>query len=272
MYKAIDRHHECYDNRQWAVQIDDRPADEDSFEDVPRPTHVYLAVKRIYVTASPQRILNELEILESLRGARHTSFLVAALRHEDQVLAVMPYQKHQDFRSYYRGASLDTMRQYFGCLFAALADSHARDIIHRDVKPANFLFNYVTGQGTLCDFGLAERVDWLEWHATCLHSLPCAASGRPHGVRLDRPISVLEQLEDRKSRFEARPHEFRHSPDGEPWLPPAIGSDEWRQLVEAKRMMPHWEMPKAPPKSGQRVGFLKDSLDRRCVAPLADPS
>lgn len=59
---------------------------------------VYVALKRIYVTSSPNRIFNELDILADLRDARHTAYLIAAIRHEDQVIAVMPYEKHQDFR------------------------------------------------------------------------------------------------------------------------------------------------------------------------------
>jgi serine/threonine protein kinase len=40
-------------------------------------------------------------------------------------------------------------------MFRALRDIHARGIVHRDVKPANFLFDPRRGVGTLVDLGLA---------------------------------------------------------------------------------------------------------------------
>lgn len=59
----------------------------------------------------------------------------------------------QDF---YRVMPLIDLKCYFRCLFAALQSVHEANIMHRDVKPANFLYDPRTGHGTLCDFGLAE--------------------------------------------------------------------------------------------------------------------
>lgn len=53
VYKAIDLQHSAYDNSQWQPMV--------------RKGKVHVAVKRIYVTSSPFRIQNELEILHDLR-------------------------------------------------------------------------------------------------------------------------------------------------------------------------------------------------------------
>ncbi|KAG0141545.1 hypothetical protein CROQUDRAFT_51535 [Cronartium quercuum f. sp. fusiforme G11] len=156
-------------------------------------SNVYVALKRIYVTSSPQRIMNELELMTQLRDARFVAYLIQAIRHEDQVIAIMPYRKHQDFRDYYRTASLPTIRRYLFCLFSALQDTHAKGIIHRDIKPANFLFDVHTKVGVLCDFGLAEQFQSNDWHGKCLHSLPEPKLNDFHGQLLHRPRSTHEQ-------------------------------------------------------------------------------
>jgi serine/threonine protein kinase len=58
---------------------------------------------------------------------------------------------------------MECVKSYFRCMLRALRDIHARGIIHRDVKPANFLFDPRRGIGTLCDFGLASVRECL-WH------------------------------------------------------------------------------------------------------------
>ena len=93
VYKAIDLHNYAYSNQDWFKSSTPKIAARVSR----RPT-VYVALKRIYVTSSTARILNELEIMESLRGQPYLSYLITAFRSADQVIAVMPYSRHTEFR------------------------------------------------------------------------------------------------------------------------------------------------------------------------------
>lgn len=117
-----------------------------------------VAIKRIHVTAHPRRIASELSLLKRLSGSPNLLPLITAARYEDQIIAVMPYFEHHDFRDFYDELSVAELRVYFKQLFSALAFVHAQDIIHRDVKAQNFLYNRSTHRGVLVDFGLAERV------------------------------------------------------------------------------------------------------------------
>ncbi|BGP13297.1 hypothetical protein JCM10213_004933 [Rhodosporidiobolus nylandii] len=262
VYKAIDLQHHVYDNSLW------RP--------VERKGKVYVAVKRIYVTSSPIRIHNELEILNDLRGARNVAYLIDAIRHEDQVLAVMPFNRHQDFRTYYRTATLPMLRSYFSCLFRALFATHNLQIIHRDVKPANFLYDITTGEGVLCDYGLAQKIggdEWFEWKSDCLHSLPGPSVGGQegrekaqrrmernpsacpgllsglHGVRIAKPLSLFEQAQAMENEFYRQQDKLDDKEDLE-----GTTQEEWEQL---ERIKP-WIMPE-----GWRGDLRQRMLDRQ---------
>lgn len=168
MYKAEDLEYTKYNN-SW--DIDER----ERTKSMPlahkrqsaRKPH-YVAIKKIYVTSSPIRIFNELELLYDLRDSDSVCPLITAFRHQDQVVAVLPYFQHRDFRDYYRDMDISHMRCYFKSLFTALAAVHQKGIIHRDVKPTNFLYNTSQSRGVLVDFGLAER-EGTDWHHCPCH-------------------------------------------------------------------------------------------------------
>eukprot|EP00899_Mesostigma_viride_P001912 jgi/Mesvir1/11721/Mv00103-RA.2 len=71
---------------------------------------------------------------------------------------VLPYVKRNDFKYITETAELTDVKRYLHDLFTALAHVHSHNIIHRDVKPSNFLFSLEEKRGYLVDFGLAEEL------------------------------------------------------------------------------------------------------------------
>ncbi|KAF5387874.1 hypothetical protein D9615_000835 [Tricholomella constricta] len=206
VYKALDLgYHDKWDNGPWHGN---HPMSSSAYyQTEPRPegSKVFVAIKRIYVTSSPERIRNEISIMEDCRGCRHISQLITAFRHDDQVVAVMPYHRNEDFRDYFRVLPIPGIKAYFRCMFRALRDVHHRGIIHRDVKPANFLFDPRTGLGTLCDFGLASRMEPSGvTKGVCFHTPP--STEHPHGQVTknafpSRDIKAAQQAAKEKSRL-----------------------------------------------------------------------
>ncbi|ORX99048.1 kinase-like protein [Basidiobolus meristosporus CBS 931.73] len=184
VYKAIDLDHQLYDNSMWKHYCPAEPNTEElalkefrkrKLQEEP----VYVAIKRIYVTSSPARIANEISILRDLSGHDCILPLITACRHQDQVVVILPYFEHDDFRDFYRKLSIGEMKPYFRALFRALEIIHKEKIIHRDIKPSNFLYNVAKQQGALVDFGLAQVEPF---RPVCVHHriviFDCVEGGR----------------------------------------------------------------------------------------------
>lgn len=124
----------------------------------PKRKNPLVALKQIYVTSLPNRIHNELNLLYMLSGNSHVAPLLDILRHQDQVLAILPYYQHADFRDFYRDIPLKGIKKYLWELLQGMDFVHSKGIIHRDLKPTNFLYDPFKGKGVLVDFGLAEKM------------------------------------------------------------------------------------------------------------------
>ncbi|KAG8623812.1 hypothetical protein KVT40_008788 [Elsinoe batatas] len=162
VYKAEDLLYDSYENAWDVEEKENALSGKRSRERRPR----FVAIKKIYVTSSPIRILNELELLHDLQKSANVSPLITAFRHADQVVAILPYFQHKDFREYFRDMTIAEMRIYFHSLFVAVEAVHEEHIVHRDIKPTNFLYSPAKKRGVLVDFGLAERegTDWSRCH------------------------------------------------------------------------------------------------------------
>ncbi|KAF9315820.1 hypothetical protein BG003_002616 [Podila horticola] len=174
VYTAVDLEYDQYDNSSWEYIMESEEMKEtkrlalesessnsekaivNSSENASAKGKV-VAIKRIYVTSSPERIESEIAILHDLSGHKNVVPLITAFRFNDQVLVVLPYFEHRDFREYYRDLPMDDIKCYFRSLLKALAHVHAHKIIHRDIKPSNFLYDVRKKTGILVDFGLAQR-------------------------------------------------------------------------------------------------------------------
>lgn len=71
-------------------------------------------------------------------------------------IIVMPYFQHDRFCDYIKDMSLEEIKEYMRNLLIALRKVHQGKIIHRDVKPNNFLYNRAERKFVLVDFGLAQ--------------------------------------------------------------------------------------------------------------------
>jgi cell division control protein 7 len=193
VYKAIDLKFDLYKNDEWLVNSlqDVHPLDEleklETFVYFPEPqmdqdliestrywrtlmreymeriklfespNPYYISLKQIHKTSSPDRIRDEIGFIAELRGSPNVVSIVTAMRHEDQIVVVTPYFNHQDFRKYFMNMSLEDIQHYMRSLFSALDHVHSHSIIHRDVKPSNFLYSITHKRGLLVDFGLSQK-------------------------------------------------------------------------------------------------------------------
>ncbi|XP_071347345.1 cell division cycle 7-related protein kinase [Trachinotus anak] len=114
------------------------------------------ALKHLIPTSHPTRIAAELQCLTVAGGADNVMGVTYCFRKEDHVVIVMPYMEHQAIVDIIGSLTFEEVRLYIYHLLKALRHIHQFGIIHRDIKPNNFLYNRNSKMYALVDFGLAQ--------------------------------------------------------------------------------------------------------------------
>ncbi|KAA0719019.1 Cell division cycle 7-related protein kinase [Triplophysa tibetana] len=114
------------------------------------------ALKHLIPTSHPMRIAAELQCLTVAGGTENVMGVTYCFRKEHHVVIVMPYMEHQAIGEIAGSLAFEEVKHYIFHLLKALSHIHKFGIIHRDIKPTNFLYNRQKKEYALVDFGLAQ--------------------------------------------------------------------------------------------------------------------
>ncbi|XP_065363497.1 cell division cycle 7-related protein kinase isoform X2 [Calliphora vicina] len=126
--------------------------------DVPDNQKRKFAIKHHIPTSHPDRIMKELQCMAKIGGTDNVVGINCCIRCDESVAFIMPYLAHDRFHDFYNKMDVAEVQFYMKNLLIALRHVHRFNVIHRDVKPSNFLYNRRKRQFLLVDFGLAQQV------------------------------------------------------------------------------------------------------------------
>ncbi|KAL9387510.1 hypothetical protein Peur_020634 [Populus x canadensis] len=114
-----------------------------------------VAIKCPHENAHRHHVINELRILERFGGKNFVIKYEGCLKNQNSDCLVLAYVEHDRPEVLKKEIDVFQLRWYGYCMFRALATLHKQGVVHRDVKPGNFLFSCKASKGYLIDFNLA---------------------------------------------------------------------------------------------------------------------
>ncbi|KAA8515837.1 hypothetical protein F0562_018552 [Nyssa sinensis] len=113
------------------------------------------AVKCPHVNAHIHHVNNELKMLERFGGSNFIIKYEGSFKNANHECFILEYFEHDCPEVLKREIDIFQLQWYGYCMFRALACLHKQGVVHRDVKPGNFLFSRKLNKGYLIDFNLA---------------------------------------------------------------------------------------------------------------------
>ncbi|KAA8526014.1 hypothetical protein F0562_007886 [Nyssa sinensis] len=116
---------------------------------------ITFAIKYPHANANRHHVHNELKMLERFGGKNFVIKYEGSFKSGNSDCLVLEHVDHDRPEVLKREIDVFQLRWYGYCMFRALSGLHKQGIVHRDVKPGNFLFSRKANKGYLIDFNLA---------------------------------------------------------------------------------------------------------------------
>ncbi|KAF3448256.1 hypothetical protein FNV43_RR08969 [Rhamnella rubrinervis] len=114
-----------------------------------------VAIKCPHPKAHRHHVTNEMRMLQRFGGKNFVIKYEDSFKSGDSDCFVLEHVEHDRPEVLKKEIDILQLQWYGYCMFRALASLHKQGIVHRDVKPGNFLFSRRATKGYLIDFNLA---------------------------------------------------------------------------------------------------------------------